>query len=260
MTGRCARAFPSLVPALAIGLACASPEPAVPPAPPSGAPEASAPSGLPAEPRFLPPGDSYLQPNVRDAEGSAGFMHVRREDMPLRVAIGYPKRAPKYAGRRQARERSIQAIRGWERAIQPYLPWFEIEFVEKDPDAPVQVKWRRRIRGAAGWGRMTWATRDGRLRVGGEMQVSTTPDEFYVLEIDEVEMLIAHEFGHVLGLGHCLDCDSAMNYSWQTRDRVFVTDTDVRTFLELVEQPLAFEEGSGGGPEPEEEDGEAAGD
>ncbi|MBW2289303.1 MAG: matrixin family metalloprotease [Deltaproteobacteria bacterium] len=39
--------------------------------------------------------------------------------------------------------------------------------------------------------------------------------------------LVAHEFGHILGLGHCLDCDSAMNYSWHTRDRVFVTQTDV---------------------------------
>ena len=47
------------------------------------------------------------------------------------------------------------------------------------------------------------------------------------LTIDEISMLIAHEFGHVLGLGHCLDCDSAMNYSWETRDRVFVTRTDV---------------------------------
>ena len=40
-------------------------------------------------------------------------------------------------------------------------------------------------------------------------------------------MLVAHEFGHILGLGHCLDCDSAMNYSWHTRDRVFVTRTDI---------------------------------
>ena len=44
-------------------------------------------------------------------------------------------------------------------------------------------------------------------------------------------MLIAHEFGHVLGLGHCLDCDSAMNYSWETRDRVFVTQVDVEAVV-----------------------------
>lgn len=47
------------------------------------------------------------------------------------------------------------------------------------------------------------------------------------LTVDQIEMLVAHEFGHILSLGHCLDCDSAMNYSWHTRDRVFVTETDV---------------------------------
>ncbi len=48
-------------------------------------------------------------------------------------------------------------------------------------------------------------------------------------------MLFAHEFGHILGLGHCLDCDSAMNYSWHTRDRVFVTQTDVDAVSELCD-------------------------
>ena len=43
--------------------------------------------------------------------------------------------------------------------------------------------------------------------------------------------MIAHEFGHVLGLGHCLDCDSAMNYSWQTIGRVIVTGTDVEAVI-----------------------------
>jgi len=47
------------------------------------------------------------------------------------------------------------------------------------------------------------------------------------LEVAEVGLLVAHEFGHVLGLGHCLDCDSAMNYSWSTIGRVVVTQTDV---------------------------------
>ena len=77
----------------------------------------------------------------------------------------------------------------------------------------------------------------GALRVGGEMEISTTPDNFTHLTVDEVRLLVAHEFGHVLGLGHCLECDSAMNYAWHTRERVLVTQTDVRTFVELLKQP-----------------------
>ena len=128
----------------------------------------------------------------------------------------------------------------WEAAIRPHLPWFRLEFVEKDADAPVQVNWKRRIGGDyGGFGRQTARVEDGALRVGGEMQVSTTPDPFVTLDVDEVRLLVAHEFGHVLGLGHCLECDSAMNYAWHTRDRVLVTEIDVRTFLALVAQPVA---------------------
>jgi hypothetical protein len=29
-----------------------------------------------------------------------------------------------------------------------------------------------------------------------------------------------------------------MNYAWHTRERVLVTDVDVRSFLKLVKQPL----------------------
>ena len=84
---------------------------------------------------------------------------------------------------------------------------------------------------------MRWGYVGSTLMVGGAMEISTTPSNFQTLDIDEIGLLAAHEFGHVLGLRHCLECDSAMNYAWHTRDRIVVTELDVRTFLALVAQP-----------------------
>jgi hypothetical protein len=165
---------------------------------------------------------------------------VTPADMPLRVAIALPRVGAKYANRRDTRVAAIEAMRLWEEALQPRAPWFRLEFVEKDDSAPVQVVWKRRMTGnAAGRGWMIWSTGSAGLRVSGKIEVTTQPylPDPIPLEIGEVRMLMAHEFGHVLGLGHSLDDDSAMNYSWHTRDRIFVTDHDVDSFLALVNQP-----------------------
>lgn len=236
---------PSLVaiPAFAVALACSSPSGSSAPALPDVAspPPVTAPASADAPPpdaRALDAAGLYLQPNVQLPDGSLGFVHVTEADMPLRVAIGHPPVPPKYASREETRAAAIEAMQMWERAIRPQVPWFRLEFVEEDPDAAVQVQWKRRITGPwAGFGEIRHRQQAGRLRVGGRMQVSTTPSQFETLSIDEVRLLIAHEFGHVLGLGHCFECDSAMNYSWDTRGRILVTDTDVRTFQALVAQP-----------------------
>lgn len=187
----------------------------------------------------LPSGnETFVRPNVYLSDGRLGYAHFGPEQMPLRISVSKPKQPPRYASSRRTREVAIEAMRMWEKAIQPLVPWFALEFVEDDPSAPVQVVWKRRIPGPwAGFGHIEFRTVDGRPLVSGGMEVSTTPDNFTTLTIDEVRLLVAHEFGHVLGLGHCLDCDSAMNYSWSTRGRIIVTDLDARTFAELVKIP-----------------------
>ena len=56
-----------------------------------------------------------------------------------------------------------------------------------------------------------------------------------ILTSDQIRLLVTHEFGHILGLGHCLSCDSTMNYSWQTEGRTLVTQVD----LDAVERRFA---------------------
>ena len=184
---------------------------------------------------------TFLRANITKPDGTPGYLHVTESDMPWVISIGHPRQAAKYASRKKTREVAIESIRLWETGIQPHLPWFKLVFVEDDPNAPVQVKWKRRITGSyGGFGGQRWWVSKGRVRVGGAMEISTTPGTFQTLAIDDIAVLLTHEFGHVLGVGHCLDCDSAMNYSWATRGRIHVTPLDIRTFLALVAQTNSF--------------------
>jgi hypothetical protein len=91
--------------------------------------------------------DGFLAPNAKDVDGAPAYVHYAREDMPIRVNVELPRLAARYASRDQTDAGVIDAIRGWESAIQPAVPWFRLEIVRDDPDADIQVEWKTRITG-----------------------------------------------------------------------------------------------------------------
>jgi len=185
------------------------------------------------------PGD-FLSPNTEDLDGAPAYVHYTPEDMPLHVNVQLPKVAARNASREQTDAAVIDGIKAWETAIQPVLPWFALEIVRDDKDAQIQVEWKTRITGdASGWGGIGWEIIGGRLRARGHFEYATRPCAQVIcqLELDELKLLVTHEFGHTLGLRHCLSCDSAMNYSFETQRRIFITETDVRTVRALYQIP-----------------------
>jgi predicted Zn-dependent protease len=230
------------VTATALALACAPSKPSsvvTPVANPTPAtPESDA--RAEAAPVLVREDDGFLMPNAEDVDGAPAYIHYAREDMPIRVNVELPRLAARYASRDDTDAAVVAAIREWETAIKPAVPWFALEIVRDDPTADIQVEWKTRILGsAAGWGGIGWEMVDGKLRARGQFQYATKPclDIACQLDLAELKLLVAHEFGHTLGLGHCLDCDSAMNYSWQTAERTVVTEIDVRTIKALYEIP-----------------------
>lgn len=177
---------------------------------------------------------TYLYPNVIDVDGQPGYLHPALEDAPLTVSVGPPRSPPRYGSRKQARLAVIGAMCVWESHIRRSLPDFRMRFVDPETPAAVTVEWPRRAMGAAGRATYRVRVRNGFLEYGGWMSVFADSEQRTALTVDETRTIAAHEFGHVLGLFHCLECDSIMNYSFETRDRLLVSPTDSRTLRALL--------------------------
>ena len=153
-----------------------------------------------------------------------------------------PRRQALRASGAATREAVMDGVRVWEKALQPAHPWFRIAFVDDESQAQIRIRWKRRLGGnLLGQGAIGWVLENGTLRVEGRLEYTTQrcegADLECLLDADDIRLLVAHEFGHALGLGHCLDCDSIMSYAFETRDRVLVTELDVRTFGALSAVP-----------------------
>jgi len=220
-----------LLAAAALAWACA--QPADPPPAPGAAPPVGA--------RPLDPETGFLAPNTQDLSGAPAYVHFTPEDMPLRVNVDMPLQGARYNSREVTDAAIVSAVRSWEAAARSVLPWFRIEIVRGDREAAaVHVQAKKSLADdALARGGISWETGTGRVRARGWLEYSTgrCAELYCQVDLDALSRAVLHEFGHTLGLGHCLGCDSMMSDAWRTATAPRITDVDLRTLRALYALP-----------------------
>jgi len=163
-------------------------------------------------------------------------------DMPLRVAIGKPDDGAKDASHEETRRAVISGFRAWEIAIQRLFPWFQLEIVDKDEDAPIQAEWKKRPRGYLPARGSMEVERKGdttRLRSHILLSPQPVPSAAFLVSAGALRVYAMHAFGSALGLPDCWECDSIMSMGWGRQEDPSVTDLDVRSYEALVKRSAA---------------------
>jgi predicted aspartyl protease len=179
----------------------------------------------------------YLEPNVRDSDGTGAYVHFTEADMPLVVSIGEPRTPALDATPETTRRAAIDGFRAWQPALQRVYPWFALEFHDDDPDADIRVEWTRRPRAhLPARGEIGYSVEAGALKVRGRIQLSAQPIPGPNRRIPTADLRVhaMHAFGRALGLVDCSHCDSMLSLAWRRRDEFLPTDLDIRTFEALT--------------------------
>ncbi|MCH2184782.1 hypothetical protein MK280_02810, partial [Myxococcota bacterium] len=170
------------------------------------------------QPREVPVGHGAIRDFLpcEYPEGSGRWVVLSESEMPWRVFVSQPNRPPKGGTRQGARAVVIEAMEEWAAAIRTQIPWFRLEYPKDDVGADVSVRWKRgsSVR-SSGQAESRCGKTQGKLFTGGRIDIVLQAcPTCRVMTRQELHGFVLHHFGHLLGLGDCTDCGSAMSQQW----------------------------------------------
>jgi tetratricopeptide (TPR) repeat protein len=188
----------------------------------------------------VPASELFLAPNVVDTDGTPALVHFTQADMPLRVSMGENPISARDQTAEETARLATRSLQIWEKQIRRLYPWFELTFVDSDPDAAIQVEWQGRGRYfLPAYGEIFHRIEGDRLRVQGRLTLAPQPipSQDTRVEPGEFALWVVHSAGRALGLPDCWNCDSVMAMDFLRRADWLPTTVDLRSFEALMEAP-----------------------